>query len=198
MKNQSKYEITEFQIDTLTNPSYIKPYLIRYKQDGVIKTWEAVKSHDSVAILLYHKKRDSFLLVKQFRPPVFLNNNKDGFTYELCAGLVDKNKSLQEIAKEEILEECGYDIDINSLQEITSFNTNVGISGAVQTLFFATSRRSLFFFCRLFLFYSFPSNLSIIVAIREFLTISSLSNFTMPIPSILSRLSIHLTKPPLC
>jgi 8-oxo-dGTP pyrophosphatase MutT (NUDIX family) len=32
------------------------------------------------------------------------------FTTELCAGIVDKSKSLEEIACEEILEECGYNV----------------------------------------------------------------------------------------
>ncbi len=32
------------------------------------------------------------------------------FTTELCAGIVDKSKSLEEIACEEVLEECGYNV----------------------------------------------------------------------------------------
>jgi UDP-sugar diphosphatase len=65
-----------------------------------------------VAVLLYHEEKKAFLLVKQFRAPVYLNDNSKTYTYELCAGLVDKDKSLIEIAKEEIDEECGYNVKI--------------------------------------------------------------------------------------
>lgn len=41
-----------------------------------------------------------------------------GVTYELCAGIIDKNISVAEIAKMEILEEVGYDVSVESLEEI--------------------------------------------------------------------------------
>lgn len=45
-----------------------------------------------------------------------------GVTYELCAGLVDKpNLSLEEIARQEVLEECGYDVPVTKLRKITSY-----------------------------------------------------------------------------
>ncbi len=123
-------------IEPNDNPHYIKPQKIVYEIDGVVKDWEVVDTHDSVAILLYHKDRDSFVLVKQFRPAVYLKNG-DGFTVELCAGLIDKDKSLAEIAKEEISEECGYDVPLNSIERVISFHTAVGFAGGKQTLYFA-------------------------------------------------------------
>ena len=60
-----------------------------------------------------------------------------GVTYELCAGIIDKNMSLASLMKQEILEECGYDVPVENLQEITSFRSGVGTTGALQTLFFA-------------------------------------------------------------
>ena len=61
-----------------------------------------------------------------------------GFTYELCAGLVDKpNKTIVEIAHEEVLEECGYNVPISAISEITKFVSAIGTEGALQTLFFA-------------------------------------------------------------
>lgn len=80
--------------------------------------------------------KKGFLLVKQFRIPVYLNDKSIKYTYELCAGLVDKNKSIEEIAVEEIDEECGYKVKIEDLKKITSFFTNVGVSGAKQHLFY--------------------------------------------------------------
>ena len=36
----------------------------------------------------------------------------------LCAGIVDKARSLAEIAREEVLEETGYDVPVESLEKI--------------------------------------------------------------------------------
>ncbi|WP_418179050.1 NUDIX domain-containing protein [Aliarcobacter lanthieri] len=133
-----KNNIENLKIESLKETKYIKPLSVEFVLNGVKKTWEVVRSHDSVSILLYHKEKDSFLLVKQFRMPVYLNDSKIKYTYELCAGLIDKDKTIEEIAIEEIDEECGYEVDLNSIQKITSFFTNVGISGAKQHLFFTT------------------------------------------------------------
>jgi UDP-sugar diphosphatase len=135
--------IKNFKISELSNTKFIHPVKVTFNQNGKDKTWEAVRSHNSVAILLYHEEKNAFLLVKQFRAPVYLNDNSKMYTYELCAGLVDKDKSLLEIAKEEIDEECGYDVEINKIQKVTSFFTNVGISGGCQHLFFAKINESM-------------------------------------------------------
>lgn len=45
-----------------------------------------------------------------------------GVTYELCAGIVDKpGLSLEEIASEEVLEECGYEVPATSLKRVVSY-----------------------------------------------------------------------------
>ena len=130
--------IEDLKISPLKETNYIKPLKVNFTLNGIKKSWEAVRSHDSVAVLLYHQEKRAFLFVKQFRIPVYLNDNNIKYTYELCAGLVDKDKSIEEIAIEEIDEECGYIVELENLQKITSFFTNVGISGAKQYLFFAT------------------------------------------------------------
>ncbi len=135
--------IKNFKINELTNTKFVHPVKLTYNQNGKDKVWEAVKSFDSVSVLLYHEEKKAFLLVKQFRAPVYLNNKKHTNTYELCAGIVDKDTSLEQIAKEEIDEECGYDIEIESIQRITSFYTNVGVSGSKQTLFYAKIDESM-------------------------------------------------------
>lgn len=38
-----------------------------------------------------------------------------GITLEFCAGIVDKSKSVAETAREEVLEECGYDVPVENL-----------------------------------------------------------------------------------
>ena len=117
--------------------------VVFYTQKGVEKTWEAVISHDSVSILLYHTQKDAFIIVKQLRPAVLNITQIDGYMHELCAGIVDKDCSNAQIAKEEILEECGYDVPLESIKKITSFYTSVGISGAQQTLYYAEVDESM-------------------------------------------------------
>ena len=125
------------KISPIENPKFIKPMKIDYTYKGKKKVWEAVLSHDSVSIILYHKDKDAFVVVKQMRIPVLNSNKTNGEMYELCAGIVDKDKPKVQIAKEEVFEECGYDIDVNAIQEVASFYTNVGISGAEQTIYYA-------------------------------------------------------------
>jgi len=121
----------------LEDPKFVRTVEISYLHKGVHRRWEAVLTHDSVAVLLWHREKNAFVLVKQLRATVLNKNPNDGMMYELCAGIVDKNKSLLEIAKEEVLEECGYDIPLENLQKISSFYTSVGISGNHQTLYYA-------------------------------------------------------------
>ncbi len=131
-----KSEITHFRLEPLADPQFISASLACYEQNGITKDWEVVEAHDSVAILIYHKEHDSFVLVKQFRPAVYLNN-QDGMTVELCAGLVDKELTLAQIAKEEIEEECGFDVPVENLIPITSFYTSVGFAGSRQAMYYA-------------------------------------------------------------
>jgi UDP-sugar diphosphatase len=128
--------IEEVALTPLENPKFIKGMRMHYSQNGVAKDWEVVKAHDSVAILLYHKEEEAFVLVRQFRPAVYLNN-KEGMTLELCAGIVDKPLSLKEIAKEEIEEECGYEVPLDAIERVSAFHTSVGFAGSKQTLYYA-------------------------------------------------------------
>ena len=60
-----------------------------------------------------------------------------GVTYELCAGIIDKNNvSLASIAKQEILEECGYQVEESSIVKVTSSYHGVGVAGSLQTTFY--------------------------------------------------------------
>ncbi|MFC2057603.1 NUDIX domain-containing protein [Campylobacterota bacterium] len=138
MANQIKH----FKLQPLVNAKFISTSFATYEQDGIKKSWEIVEAHDSVAILIYHKEKKAFILVKQFRPAVYLNND-DGMTIELCAGIIDKKLSLEEIAKEEIEEECGYAIPLQNIERITSFHTSVGFAGSKQMLYFVEVDESM-------------------------------------------------------
>lgn len=135
--------IKNFKTSELKDTRFVHPVKITFNQNGKDKIWEAVRSFDSVAILLYHEEKKSFLLVKQFRAPVYLNDKNHTCTYELCAGIIDKDVSLEQIVKEEINEECGYDVSLESIEKVTSFYTNVGVSGAKQFLYYAKINESM-------------------------------------------------------
>ena len=122
MSETNNPEPKNIEIQPLANKKFIKPQSLYYQLGEKEKRWDLVKSHDSVAILLFEPNEAYFLLVKQFRPPVYLNDT-DGYTYELCAGIVDKDKSLVEIIYEEAIEECGITLDQSKIQKITSFYT---------------------------------------------------------------------------
>ena len=122
-------------INTLCKGKFLELKEVFYEYKGKDKRWEVCNSMNSVSILIYDKDLDSVILVKQFRLPVYLKNN-DGFSYELCAGLCDKEKSNIEIAREEVLEECGYDVEVNRLKKITSTWASVGTNAAKQTIYY--------------------------------------------------------------
>lgn len=44
-----------------------------------------------------------------------------GITLELCAGIVDKDLSLKEIAREEILEECGFNVSSDRIEDVMTY-----------------------------------------------------------------------------
>ncbi|XP_046561976.1 uridine diphosphate glucose pyrophosphatase NUDT14-like isoform X1 [Haliotis rubra] len=147
-------DIKDVSVCPCSESLYIKPMKINYKQNGIQKAWDAMKVHDSVVIVVYNKTRNVFVLVKQFRPAIYLTcaepEEKDGVTiidtskypgslgvtYELCAGIIDKNHSTQEIAQMELLEECGYKVPLDSIEMVASYRNGVGTTGAVQTMFF--------------------------------------------------------------
>lgn len=116
--------------------------------DGVARAWDCVKVHDSVSILLYHTQRDALLLVKQFRPSVWfyqeenlINSPEKGYTYELCAGILDKGISEEQTAIEEVLEETGY--AVKDLKFITSYYSALGFAANRQILYFARINESM-------------------------------------------------------
>lgn len=131
-----KNEIKNFTLHPLNDAKFVKTALAKYEQNGFLQSWEIVEAHDSVAVLIYHTQKDVFVLVRQFRPAVYAHN-KEGMSIELCAGIVDKNMTLEQIIQEEIEEECGYSVPLKQIKKITSFYTSVGFAGSKQTLYYA-------------------------------------------------------------
>lgn len=62
-------KITGFHIADLPADSpYVKPFRMYYIQNGKEKSWDMLKVHDSVAIIILNKTRNTLVLVRQFRP----------------------------------------------------------------------------------------------------------------------------------
>lgn len=127
--------------------AFIKPQRLSFEQDGSDRKWDMVASMPSVAVLLYHHELDAVILVRQFRAPVHAANVAEAaragapappvegaLTYELVAGLLDKDASPERTAIEEVAEEAGYRVE--SLHRVVSYAEAIGISGPSQTLFF--------------------------------------------------------------
>ncbi|XP_072696290.1 uridine diphosphate glucose pyrophosphatase NUDT14 isoform X10 [Canis lupus baileyi] len=79
-------------------------------QNGAQKSWDFMKTHDSVAILMFNSSQQSLVLVKQFRP-----------------GLVDQpGLSLEEVACSEAWEECGYRLAPSDLRRVATYKGSGG------------------------------------------------------------------------
>ncbi|XP_044254423.1 uridine diphosphate glucose pyrophosphatase NUDT14-like [Tribolium madens] len=145
-------KISDVVLKPLEKSIYLKPHTMHFTQNGLKRTWDLLEVHDSVAILLHNPRKETLIFVKQFRPPVYFGSIPEedrkgsidvnkypaelGITLEMCAGLVDKDKPLVEIAKEEILEECGYDVPLTSLIKVGSYRSGVGTLGSLQTTYY--------------------------------------------------------------
>lgn len=200
-------KLENFEIRDLDQSRFIKPYQIKFVQNGKPRLWDAIITHPSVqfiflfrslnlfkisktliflhhhthikvSCILFDTDKQAIILVKQFRPVVYVNQvieanehshsqtnassvvgnveslaaNLDwskvdpnkAFTYELCAGLCDKNKSLEDTVREEIFEECGYSIGKDHpLRRVRSFRGAVGIMGSLHTIFYCEVNSSM-------------------------------------------------------
>ncbi|CAG9105708.1 hypothetical protein JYU34_018948 [Plutella xylostella] len=146
-------DVTNMYISPLPDSPYVKPFRFNYTQNGKAKSWDLLEVHDSVAIVVFNITRKRMIFVKQFRPAIYYNcisledrraNKIDekkypaslGIALEMCAGIIDKNKSIEEIAREEVLEECGYEVKVSNLEKILSYRSGVGVEGAKQHFFY--------------------------------------------------------------
>ncbi len=139
-----EFKVENFQCQALKEGKFVKPCFATYRLNNEERNWEIVKASDSVAILIYNEDSNAFVCVKQFRPAVYMQDKEtNGVTVELCAGILDKDLSLEETASEEILEECGFRVEPSDLEKITSFYTSVGFAGSKQHLYFAKVNESM-------------------------------------------------------
>ncbi|KAJ8917407.1 hypothetical protein NQ315_002431 [Exocentrus adspersus] len=146
-------DISDVYLTEYIPSMYTSPCTLYYLQNGKQKKWHIFAERNGVVIIVYNKTRDVLILVKQFRPSVYLQRipeedrhgkidvgkypAKLGVTLEWCAGLEDKDISTEEVAQEEILEECGYSVQIQQLERI----------GTIRNLSVTTGARSTYYYC---------------------------------------------------
>ncbi|MCI2227746.1 GDP-mannose pyrophosphatase NudK [Polaribacter sp. MSW13] len=77
--------------------------------DWVTQIRECYDRGNGAVILLYNREKQTVILVKQFRMPTYVNDNKNGFLIEACAGVLD-NHNPEDCIRKEVEEETGYKI----------------------------------------------------------------------------------------
>lgn len=130
------------------NSDWVKPIRLKYTQDGREKIWDTLSAENSVNVIIFNVSRKKLVLVKQFRPPIYCSHVPNGgkidvakypaslgVTLELCGGLVDKQKSIVEIAKDEVQEECGYEAPVSAFVHVVTLS-NISVHCAKQSVFY--------------------------------------------------------------
>lgn len=128
-----------------TASKFLKPKRYTYEKGGKTHSWDFIEALDSVSVLLYHSSCRAFVLVRQFRVPLWDYQRRNalkiapselGYSLELCSGLVDKKLTLEQIAIEECVEELGY--KPRTLELIGHFYGGFGSGVSQQSIFFAS------------------------------------------------------------
>lgn len=78
--------------------------------DWVNQSRESYDRGNGATILLYNRKKQTIILIKQFRMPTYVNGNETGMIIETCGGLLDGDDPMTCIIKE-TEEEVGYKIE---------------------------------------------------------------------------------------
>jgi GDP-mannose pyrophosphatase NudK len=96
------------------------------KSDGswVNPMREVYERGHGAGILLYNTTKKTVILIKQFRLPTYLHDNKDGFLIEIPAGLLDEDNPEQCIIRE-TEEEVG--IRIKSVKKVYEGYSSPGV-----------------------------------------------------------------------
>jgi ADP-ribose pyrophosphatase len=88
---------------------------------------------DSVAVLVFNRNTEKLILVSQFRYPTY--QNRDGWTIEAIAGMVDPGEAPEQTIRRELQEETGLKID--TFQHITTFYPSPGGSSERIYLYYS-------------------------------------------------------------
>ena len=88
----------------------------------------------SAAILLYDPAKNEFVFVEQFRYPAYANDEDNGWTLEIIAGIVEQGETPLEVVKREAIEETGY--EATEVEYLCEFYPSPGGSSECIFVFF--------------------------------------------------------------
>ncbi|MDR0423140.1 MAG: NUDIX hydrolase [Rickettsiales bacterium] len=104
------------------------------KKDKLVMEKEIIERKDAIAIVLYDDNRDKLLLIQQFRPGCFVKKDIR-YPFEIVAGLVENDISIEDTIVKEVKEEVG--CDIVDITKIGSFFPEISFSSREIHLFYA-------------------------------------------------------------
>ena len=103
-------DVSDVSTCELDTSAFVRPFRLKYTQDGRDKVWDCVYTHRAVSVVVYNTSRKKLVLVRQFRPSVYFNavRSEKGLTpddigktldassvpaskgvcIELCAGII--------------------------------------------------------------------------------------------------------------
>jgi ADP-ribose pyrophosphatase len=62
-------------------------------------------------VVLFNRQNNTLVLIRQFRYPVYRAlKKKNGWLYELVAGVVERGETPKEVVRREVMEEAGYKV----------------------------------------------------------------------------------------
>ena len=93
------------------------------------------------AILLYNLEKNTVILTKQFRMPIYENNKSEGMSIEVCAGAIDNNDDPLETIIRETEEEVGY--KINDAKKVLTAYTSPGALTEKMFLYVASYKTDM-------------------------------------------------------
>lgn len=118
--------------DVVWQGNYLRSVLISYvDNEGMVRNWESAERHrcSGIAVIVPVTRQREVLLVRQFRPPV------GNFVIEVPAGLRDREESLVDTARRELIEETGW--VSGSLEVLAEGPVSAGMSSEQLTVFLA-------------------------------------------------------------
>jgi len=159
--------ISEVWTSSIKQTNRFKTFTVNYQQNGNPVHWELLsgQGQDICSVLIFDTHKQRFILVKQFRPVVFLKSltavphdpvvcpkemysTEKGITFELCSVKLDDNqsglnsrlcpKSLSSL-QNQVAHDIGYQIDETNLTLVFKYRT----MGSFVNLFVAEVNDSL-------------------------------------------------------
>lgn len=128
----------QVQEETTIHSGFLKlrQYAITHKLfnggTSAVLSREAIVRPPSVGIILFDPSRQQVVMVEQFRMGPYLDNN-DPWLLEVVAGISEPGETLEEVARREVEEETGYQIE--SLISVADFYVSPGASNEKLKLF---------------------------------------------------------------